>query len=243
MSKHRGVESMKCDGPFDQKISGFTLIELLVVVSIIAILAAMILPAIGMVRESAKKTKCMNNLRQLGMAAVSYRTDTDFFPPGDPGLNWPVTVGGVSIYYLKDNLEIPYATWMCPNSKAGLSIRDDAGNRVSESTARALGGYQGAVITDYSWLVYGGPANAVINAFWIRPGHDRSDFTMAGDLLRVAPDGNYGNHLGPGKTLDGRYGVNQIHVDGSARWVPGSATNIFWTSAGGSKFRLSTVNQ
>ena len=56
---------------------GFTLIELLVVIAIIAILAAMLLPALSAARESARSTACVNNLRQMHLAAMMYSQDWD----------------------------------------------------------------------------------------------------------------------------------------------------------------------
>lgn len=60
----------------------FTLIELLTVIAIIGILAAILIPTVGRVRDSAKDAACKSNLRQIGMAAQVYANDQNgFFPP------------------------------------------------------------------------------------------------------------------------------------------------------------------
>ena len=60
---------------------GFTLIELLVVISIIAVLASMLLPAISQVREQARASRCKTSLRQMQMANVAYSTEWEDFVP------------------------------------------------------------------------------------------------------------------------------------------------------------------
>src|SRR5512138_3736279 len=66
-----------------KKRAGFTLIELLVVIAIIGILAAMLFPVFARARESARKTQCLANVKNIAIAWNMYLTDYDKFSPSE----------------------------------------------------------------------------------------------------------------------------------------------------------------
>ena len=118
----------------------FTLMELLVVISIIALLAAMLLPAIGLVRDSARQTKCLGLQRQLQLANVTYVNDND-------GMVLPQVITTMPANYLSwsrvraftdlfgltilggPNYERDWTSaWLCPSVQRTPYILNSSGN-------------------------------------------------------------------------------------------------------------------
>jgi prepilin-type N-terminal cleavage/methylation domain-containing protein/prepilin-type processing-associated H-X9-DG protein len=111
----------------------FTLLELLVCISIIAVLAALIVPSVSSAKESAFKAKCASNLRQVGMAIEYYKEDNDQYYPFKP----PTTM----TYWMKDDLmnmlgsnylQQNWSVFSCPSTRN----RYDIANRTNSAGGR-----------------------------------------------------------------------------------------------------------
>ncbi|MEM6551702.1 MAG: type II secretion system protein [Planctomycetota bacterium] len=125
----RGSTTRRSDQP------GFTLIELLVVISIVALLIAILLPVLGAARTAAQRASCLSNLRQIGIAFISYETSNDNrgAPRADGNL-WEDPVSGDPLplevqadygqaywgyLYAKHNGDISEELWSCPSVEPG----------------------------------------------------------------------------------------------------------------------------
>lgn len=162
----------------------FTLVELLVVIAIIGVLVGMLLPAVSMVRESARRTHCQNNLKQIGLAIHNYEGARRQYPPAraaDEFVTWPVyLMPYLEMQNLYDRFDIKskyefqdpeivttvMPTMLCPSR---ARIGKDVSNWETRGPEGAVGDYAGNAGTQRyfpfdNWALFEEPVDGVFNS-------------------------------------------------------------------------------
>jgi prepilin-type N-terminal cleavage/methylation domain-containing protein len=127
------------------RAGGFTLVELLVVIAIIGVLVALLLPAVQSARESSRRTSCMNNLKQIGIAHQIFYDTNNRFPPGQLG---PFPIPDDATYdstYTRHQLLGPLAyviPYMEQTAAANLIVTD-----MNLTTVQPYWGNHGSTVT------------------------------------------------------------------------------------------------
>lgn len=196
---------------------GFTLIELLVVIAIIAILAAILFPVFAKAREKARQTSCLSNLKQMGLAALSYAQDYDeMFMYG----SYPGTCAWGHVHTPVDGVHAAYGwpTFLGPYTKNTQIFRCPSAQ--PSICAGGVGGRSG--VTNAYGINYDGVCGWAMGMM-DKPA-ERMMIQDMGSWFMVSSNNTQAQafaDLGTGLTRHND-GANVAYCDGHAKWQSGS---------------------
>jgi prepilin-type N-terminal cleavage/methylation domain-containing protein len=197
-----------CSSRAPRRRSGFTLIELLAVISIIAILIALVLPAVQQVRERARAAQCRNNLKQLGLALASYESNFTVFPcsivrqedGNPPPPNIPLAALRYRGHWTGYHLLLPFFDQQVLHSKydfngTWLSPLSDASNHSSWPLNQTVLSTLICPSASHLDLVIGGDS-AGPGKHWMAGAPADYSFNLGMDVIRAIPGDEVGCQTG-----------------------------------------------
>lgn len=211
------------DGRRGLRRSGFTLVELLVVIAILAVLVALLLPALSQAKEAGRRTTCLNNLHQLGLAARLSALDAEgFFPPRLLSEQWPEQLRPE---YL--NLSV----LVCPSDPASGGSGSKADTASRSYLMNAFSDYFATTLSAPDWRNYNkGTFTAAIHESAIPQPSDTilfgekktgsAEFYVAlTPVITAVSVTEQGRHSRTGGPLAKTGGANHAYTDGSVRYT------------------------